>query len=102
MLFDSNTPTLEFDIDTRNRDLYITCKRDLYNMLFDSNTPTLQHSNTPLRDRNSKKSARYGVATISRLLKIIGLFYRYRLFDRALLQKRPVILKSLLLEATPC
>ena len=43
----------------------------------------------------------YGVATISRLLKIIGLFAAYRLFYRALLQKRPVILRSLLIVATP-
>jgi len=38
---------------------------------------------------------RYGVATFSRLLKIIGLFYR------ALLQERPIILRSLLIIATP-
>jgi len=37
----------------------------------------------------------YGVATMSRRLKFTGLFYR------ALLQKRPVIWKSLLTEATP-
>ena len=44
----------------------------------------------------------YGVATISRLLKIIGVsFAEYHLFCRALLQKRPVILRSLLIEATP-
>jgi len=33
----------------------------------------------------------YGVATISRLHKIIGLFAEYSLFYRALLQKRPII-----------
>jgi len=43
----------------------------------------------------------YGVATISRLLKIIGLFAEYHLFYRALLQKRPIILRSLLIIATP-
>jgi len=43
----------------------------------------------------------YGVATISRLLKIIGLFAEYSLFYRALLQERPMILRSLLIEATP-
>jgi len=49
----------------------------------------------------SKNSSR-GVATISRLLKISGLFCRISsLFYKALLQKRPVILRSLLLEATP-
>ena len=37
----------------------------------------------------------YGWATSSRLLKIIGLFYK------ALLQKRPIISRSLLIEATP-
>ena len=42
------------------------------------------------------------VAAISRLLRIIGFFCRIQsLFYRSLLQKRPVILKSLLIEATP-
>ena len=36
----------------------------------------------------------YGVATISRLLKIIGLFCRNYLFYRAPLQKRPTIWKE--------
>jgi len=44
----------------------------------------------------------YGVATIGRLLQIIGLFCRIRLFYRALWQKRPNILRSLLIVATPC
>ena len=43
----------------------------------------------------------YGVATISRLFKIIGLFCRISSRYRALLQKRPVILRSLLIVATP-
>jgi len=43
----------------------------------------------------------YGVATISRLLKIIGLSVEYRLLYRALLQQRPMILRSLLIVATP-
>jgi len=43
----------------------------------------------------------YGVPTISRLLKIIGLFAEYSLFYWALLQKRPMILRSLLIVATP-
>ena len=42
----------------------------------------------------------YGVATISRLLKIICLFAKYSLFGRALLHKRPIILRSILIEAT--
>jgi len=42
---------------------------------------------------------RYGVATINRLLEIIG-FAEYRLFHRALLQKRPIILRILLIVAT--
>jgi len=37
----------------------------------------------------------YGVATMSRLLKIIFSFAEYRLFYRALLQKRLIILRSL-------
>jgi len=43
----------------------------------------------------------YGVATISRLLNIIGLFCRIWSLYRALLQKRPIILRSLLIVATP-
>jgi len=44
----------------------------------------------------------YGVASMNRLLKIIGLFCRISsLFNRALLQKRPIILRSLLSVATP-
>jgi len=43
----------------------------------------------------------YGVATISRLLKNIGLFCRICLFYGALLQKKTIILRSLLMVATP-
>jgi len=43
----------------------------------------------------------YGVATTTRLLKIIGLFCRISSFYRTLLQKRPLILRSLLIVATP-
>jgi len=42
----------------------------------------------------------YGVATISRLLKIIRLFGEYRSLLYGSLQKRPIILRSLLIEAT--
>jgi len=41
------------------------------------------------------------VASISRLLKLQVSFAEYRLFYRALLQKRPIILRSLLVIATP-
>jgi len=34
-------------------------------------------------------------------LKLQVSFAEYRLFDRAFLQKRPIILRSLLIEATP-
>ena len=43
----------------------------------------------------------YEVASISRLLKIIDLFCRIWYFYRALLQKRHIILRSLLIVATP-
>ena len=43
----------------------------------------------------------YGVATISRLLKIIGLFCKRALLKRLILQKRPRLLRSLLILATP-
>ena len=42
----------------------------------------------------------YGVATMSRRLKIICLFCRISSLLRALLQKRPIILRSLLIVAT--
>jgi len=46
--------------------------------------------------------ADYGVATMSRLLKIIGLFCKEPYKRDHILQKRPVILRSLLTKAIPC
>ena len=46
-------------------------------------------------------SALYGVAMVSRLLKNVVLFCRVYFFKRALLQKRPMFLGSLLIVATP-
>jgi len=43
-----------------------------------------------------------GVATMSRLLKISGLFCRISSFYRALWQKRPILLRKLLIVATAC
>jgi len=43
----------------------------------------------------------YGVATISRLLKILGLFAKEPCKRDDILQKRPIILRSLLIVATP-
>jgi len=43
----------------------------------------------------------YGVASISSFLKLQVSFAEYSLFYRALLQKRPIILRSLLIVATP-
>jgi len=43
----------------------------------------------------------YGVATISRLHKITGLLCRISSLLQALLQKRPIILRGLLIIATP-
>jgi len=44
----------------------------------------------------------YGVATTSRLLKIVGLFFAKEPHKRDdILQKRPIILRSLLTAATP-
>ena len=45
--------------------------------------------------------ARYRVATMSRRLKIVGLFCRIQSLYRALLQKKPMITRSLLLVASP-
>jgi len=44
---------------------------------------------------------RYGVATNSRLLQIIGLFAKEPYKRDDILQKRPIILRSLLIVATP-
>ena len=46
-------------------------------------------------------SVGYGVATVSRIDEIQVSFAEYRLFNRALLQKRPIILSILLTKATP-
>jgi len=43
----------------------------------------------------------YGVATVSRIDQIIGLFCRIILFYRSILQKRPIILSIQLNVATP-
>jgi len=43
----------------------------------------------------------YSVALISKLHKMIGLFCRTSSLDRTLLQKRPIISRSLLIVATP-
>ena len=43
----------------------------------------------------------YGVATISRLLKMIGLFGKEPYKRDDILQKRPIIWRSLLIVATP-
>jgi len=51
--------------------------------------------------RRSCEGHIYGVATISRLLQIIGLFYKTAYKRDDILQKRPVILRSLIIEATP-
>ena len=49
------------------------------------------NSHTFFHAYSLKVSLSYGVATISGLLKILVLFAEYRLFYRALLQKRPII-----------
>jgi len=59
----------------------------------------LQHTATHCNARLT--NVRCGVATISRLLKVQVSFAEYRLFYRALLQKRPIFLRSLLIVATP-
>ena len=43
----------------------------------------------------------YGVASTSRLLKTIGLFAKEPYKSDDILQKRPLILRSLLIVATP-
>jgi len=50
---------------------------------------------------SAMKFAGYGVALYSRLLKIIGLFCKRDLKKHDILQKRPMILRSLLIAATP-
>jgi len=51
---------------------------------------------------NDPRICVYGVATISRLLAIIGLFCEKEPYKRNdILQKRPIILRCLLIVATP-
>ena len=52
-------------------------------------------------NRSHPIAIRYGVATRSRLLKIIGLFAKQPYKRDDILQKRPIILRRLLLVATP-
>ena len=59
------------------------------------------HDSDLCSDDHFESGVCYGVATISRLLEIKVSFAEYRLLNRSLLQKRPVILRSLLIVATP-
>ena len=74
----------------------------------------LEFQSNSLSNLNRTGLYSIGLSTISRLLKIIGLFFKralykrrhfaketYCLIHRALLQKRPIILRSLLIVATP-
>ena len=47
------------------------------------------------------QTPKYGVASTNRLLKIIGLFCKRALQKNDILQMRLIILRSLLIEATP-
>ena len=68
--------------------------RSLFKYIGMYNTHTLHHS-------FACRSQVYGVAMTSRLLKIMFFFAEYSLFCRAVLQKRPIIFRSLLVIATP-
>ena len=48
-----------------------------------------------------QRSSRYGLATIRRLLKIIGLFCKEPYKRDYILQKRPMLLRSLKIVTTP-
>ena len=66
---------------------------------------TLQHTATHCKysatHYHHSAAPCYGVATIRRLLKITRLFCRILSLHRALLQKIPIVLRSLLIVATP-
>jgi len=64
------------------------------------NATSLIHITRPVKNTKSGGEIAYGVAAMSELLKIIGLFAEYSLFYKALLRTRP-ILRSLLIVATP-
>ena len=67
-----------------------------------TNRPTTSHELTSAHAAiDWTRATCYGVATISRLLKKKVSFAEYSLFNRVLLQKRPIILRSLLIVATP-
>jgi len=77
---------------------YIYIYIDIYKHILHTHTQIHVHAHrlTAVQTRT-----RYGVATISRLLKMIGLFCRISSLSRALLQKRPMNLRSQLIVATP-
>jgi len=66
-----------------------------------AHTHTYIHEQTQTQTQTQTHAYTYGVFTISRLLKIIGLFCKRPYKIEYILQQRPTILWSLLLVATP-
>ena len=90
-----------YGVATISRLLKITslfCKRALLKRLYSAKEPydfkEPTNRSNPIRDRGCRASE-------SRLLKLQVSFAEYRLFYRALLEKRPIILRNLLIIATP-
>ena len=61
----------------------------------------MSHMNESFHVTHMNESSLYGVASISRLLKITVSFAKEPYKIDYILQKRPIILKSLQIEATP-
>jgi len=74
------------------------CKRDL---LFAKSKQSPHNRRCKKTLQKEGLTHDYGVATISRLLKIIGSFAKEPYKTDDILQKRPIILRSLLIVATP-
>jgi len=98
---DSLTCAIEPYIHVRGSGSILTICRALLQMLEAHITACVLKRESPHWCEQVPYVHPYGVATISRLLIIMVSFAEYRLFCRALLQKRPVILRGLLIVATP-
>jgi len=96
IFFDMSKDTyIDHVLITQKRPIFFDMSKDTYN------DHVLITQKRPIFFDKSWHVKRYGVATISRLLKIIGLFCRISSLFRDLFQKRPMISRSRLIVATP-
>ena len=83
----------------------LTCRLHAYVSLLGLERPQFIYRSISQRNRFSKRNVSFHIAHRALQIWIIGgvlvSFAEYSHFDRALLQKRPIILASLLVAATP-